>query len=78
MYPLHKVKAHQVHDEVELYGEVNDEEDTAPAVPGVGRHHHVRKAAGKQRLSPYLKYLNREFKSVLKAAVFKPGTCVSI
>lgn len=32
---------HQVHDEVQLDGEVDDEEDTGPGVPGVGGHHHV-------------------------------------
>lgn len=32
---------HQVHDEVQLDGEVDDEEDTGPGVPGVGGHHHI-------------------------------------
>lgn len=36
---------HQVHDEVQLDGEVHDEEDAGPWAPGVGRHHHVWKAA---------------------------------
>lgn len=36
---------HQVHDEVQLDGEVHNEEDAGPWAPGVGRHHHVWKAA---------------------------------
>lgn len=36
---------HQVHDEVQLDGEVHDKEDTGPGVPGVGRHHHVWETA---------------------------------
>lgn len=36
---------HQVHDEVQLDGEVHDEEDAGPGVPGVGRHHHVWETA---------------------------------
>lgn len=34
---------HQVHDEVQLDGEVHDEEDAGPGVPGVGGHHHIWK-----------------------------------
>lgn len=32
----------QVHDEVELNGEIHNEEDTGPGIPGIGRHHHIR------------------------------------
>lgn len=39
-----KGDTHQVHDEVQLDGEVHDEEDTGPGVPGVGGHHDVREA----------------------------------
>lgn len=35
---------HQVHDEIQLDGEVYNEEDTGPGVPGVGGHHDVWKA----------------------------------
>lgn len=37
-----KVSLYQIHDEVELYGEVNNEEHTGPAVLGVCWHHHIR------------------------------------
>lgn len=40
-----KRDTHQVHDEVQLNGEVHDEEDAGPGVPGVGGHHDVWKAA---------------------------------
>lgn len=46
--PLHGLEdtaTHQVHDEVQLDGEVHDEEDTGPGVPGVGGHHHVWETA---------------------------------
>lgn len=39
---------YQVHDEVELYGEVDNEEHTRPAVLGVGRHHHIRETTRKR------------------------------
>lgn len=32
---------HQVHDEVQLDGEVHDEEDAGPGVAGVGGHHDI-------------------------------------
>lgn len=34
---------YQVHDEVELYGKVDDEEHAGPAVLRVRWHHHIRK-----------------------------------
>lgn len=39
---------YQVHDEVELYGEVNNEENTGPTVLGVCWHHHIRKTRRKR------------------------------
>lgn len=39
---------YQVHDEVELYGEVNNEENTGPAVLGIRRHHHIRETKKKK------------------------------
>lgn len=39
---------HQVHDEVELNGEIHYEEDTGPGVPGVRWHHHIRETAFKK------------------------------
>lgn len=39
------VVTHQVHDEVQLDGEVHDEEDAGPGVPGVRGHHHIWETA---------------------------------
>lgn len=43
------VVTHQVHDEVQLDGEVHDEEDAGPGVPGVRRHHHIWETAFVER-----------------------------
>lgn len=48
--PQTQAKAtHQVHDEVQLDGEVHDEEDAGPGVPGVGGHHHIWEAVFAER-----------------------------
>lgn len=50
---------YQVHDEVELYGEVNNEENTGPAVLGVRWHHHIRETKRKREASnTYTSYKN--------------------
>ena len=44
---VHRTEAkatHQVHDKIQLNGEVHDEDDTGPGVPGVGGHHHIWEA----------------------------------
>lgn len=43
-----KASQYQIHDEIELYGEVNDEEHTGPAVLGVCWHHHIRETTKKE------------------------------
>lgn len=51
-----KLSLYQVHDEIQLYGEVNDKENTRPAVLGVCWHHHIREAAedGKKGDNPVM------------------------
>lgn len=44
-----KANLYQVHDEIELYGEVNNEENTGPAVLGVCWHHHIRETTRKRK-----------------------------
>uniref|UniRef100_A0A0E9PAY6 Uncharacterized protein n=1 Tax=Anguilla anguilla TaxID=7936 RepID=A0A0E9PAY6_ANGAN len=46
LHTAESVKYHsqkQVHDEIELNGQVNNEKHTGPAIPGVCRHHYIRK-----------------------------------
>ena len=44
-------ETHQVHDEVQLNGEIHYEEDTGPGVPGIRWHHHIRETASEKDTS---------------------------
>lgn len=44
-------RTHQVHDEVQLDGEIHYEEDTGPGVPGIRWHHHIGKTASEKDTS---------------------------
>lgn len=48
LFHIFECHLYQVHDEVELYGEVNNKEDTGPAILGVCGHHHIRKTTRKR------------------------------
>jgi len=52
---------HQVHDEVQLNGEIHYEEDTGPGVPGVRWHHHIRETAPEKDTSLSTKQLMLQF-----------------
>lgn len=66
-----KASQYQIHDEIELYGEVNDEEHTGPAVLGVCWHHHIRETT-KKELTWDKKMTHDALKAELQPAECKP------
>lgn len=68
-------ETHQVHDEVQLNGEIHYEEDTGPGVPGIRWHHHVRETASEKDTSLGTKYLTLHFPLQRQEA---QDTCVCV
>lgn len=67
-----KAFQYQIHDEIELYGEVNNEEHTGPAVLGVCWHHHIRETTKKE-----LTWDKKMTHDALKAEL-QPAECMPI